>query len=189
MCNRSQRTLPCRKVLSHLAYMMIKRLTRETLAITVWSFRGWRHNPPQPSGDWPHCRKCRHRFHPEIKREDFPRSHLYFTIKATLRTEVYELRSSTTTDHQTIICISSWNDINMNLYWGLIWVWSHLLDGPSRKDGQRDAHAQFKKTQHQQETPQSIHQTLNKKILHMAYRQSSSVLWICYRHAYTSALI
>lgn len=37
-----------KQMLSHLAYMVIKLLTREILAITVWAFRGWRHNPPQP---------------------------------------------------------------------------------------------------------------------------------------------
>lgn len=60
----SKRKNPIKQMLSHLAYMMIKLLTKETPALTVWPFRGWRHNPPQPSGDWCYCRKCRHRFRP-----------------------------------------------------------------------------------------------------------------------------
>lgn len=111
-------------MLSHLAYMMIKILTIVTLAITVWPFRGWRHNPPQPSGDWIHCRKGQHRFCPEIKREDFPRPHLYFTIRATLRTKVYELRSSTATDRQTIIYCTYPHE--MIETWSSTEVWSGL---------------------------------------------------------------
>lgn len=39
----------------------------------------------------------------------------------------------------------------------------YLEDGPAGKDGQSDAHAQLKNRQHQQKTPYSINQILNKK--------------------------
>lgn len=52
----------------------------------------------------------------------------------------------------------------MSCGWHIVIQFTYYLDdGPARKDWQRDAHAQLKKRQHQQKTPHSIHQILNKK--------------------------